>query len=63
MAGVLMGPRAYAIDYRYDTSGEDVRWALNAKAAGVGLWWCASARAKHIMSPEGLDLVDPRVGW
>jgi hypothetical protein len=63
MAGVLMGPRAYAIEYAYDRSGEDVGWALSAKAAGVELWFCADARAKHCMRPEDLGVMDPRVGW
>jgi hypothetical protein len=29
----------------------------------VGLWWCADAKAKHVMDKAALAIVDPRVGW
>lgn len=63
MAIKLMGPDAYAVDYKFDTEGEDTGWSKNARTAGVRLRWVGAPASKHVWGPDYLDKVDPRVGW
>ena len=63
MAAKLMSPAAYGVDYRFHLHGEDCGWSAAATEAGLKLGWCADARAKHVMGPELLNQVDPRLGW
>jgi hypothetical protein len=64
MAVKLFSPKAYEIaHYESHPAGEDVGFSKLATAAGLRLGWCADARVKHVMAPEYLSEVDPRVGF
>ena len=43
MAAKLMRPKAYTIDYIYDTEGEDIGWSKACSRAGVFLGFAAEA--------------------
>lgn len=63
MAFKLMTPKAYNIDYSYHMFGEDLGWSLNAKKAGLKLYWDGGITSKHVMSRDWLDRVDKRCGY
>jgi hypothetical protein len=63
MASVLMGPKAYLVDYQMDLDGEDTGWAKACKAKGLRFMWAGNALCKHILEPEMLDREDWRVGF
>lgn len=53
MAGKLMTPEAYKINYRHDPQGEDLGWCRNATSAGLRLGIAGCAR--HIMHKDDLS--------
>ena len=55
MASVLMGPRAYQVDYQMDDQGEDVGWSKACKERNVRLMWAGKALCKHVYRPELLN--------
>jgi hypothetical protein len=63
MGGKLMNPKAYQVDYKFDSHGEDIGWSRNCADAGVKLGWEGRVTNKHVMSESWLDRVDPRCGW
>lgn len=63
MAIKLMSPMAYNVDYQYHKLGEDIGWSLAVKEAGGKIGWDGRVVSKHVMSPEHLAVVDPRVGF
>lgn len=63
MAIVLMKPDAYEVDYRVHALGEDIGWGLACKEAGVLLGFDGTVTSKHVMLREGLEIIDPRVGF
>lgn len=63
MAIKLMSPAAYAVDYKPHPQGEDIGWAINARAAGLKLGWYGDIASKHVMKPDLLEPVDERVGY
>jgi hypothetical protein len=63
MAIKLMTPAAYAVDYEVHPQGEDVGWSAACRRAGVKLGWDNRWPSKHVMTPEGLEAVDVRLGW
>lgn len=63
MANKLMSPSAYAVDYGYHRSGEDIAWSEAAKARGLRLVWIAEPVSKHVMHPKQLDVLDARCGY
>lgn len=63
MAIKLMSPAAYNVDYDFSVQGEDIGWSVACRAAGLTLAWDGRACSKHVMVPEQLTKVDPRVGW
>lgn len=61
---VLMDTRLYRdVDYAVHHSGEDLGWAQKAATAGMRLAICPGVKAKHVMDPADLTVVDERVGW
>lgn len=63
MAAKLMTPRAYAVDYEYDSRGEDIGWSLAVRQQGMRLAWTGSVTSKHCYLPEHIDRVDRRCGY
>lgn len=63
MAIKMMSPAAYHIDYEHHLQGEDVGWSKAARRAGLRLGWDGSLVSKHVLAPELLHRVDPRVGF
>lgn len=79
MAIKLMSPAAYNVDYSGHFQGEDVGWALNAKAAGLQFGWTSKVISKHVMEShcgrhlnhdpacpacsEPITRIDPRCGY
>jgi len=63
MAGKLMRPEAYNIDYAFHKSGEDLGWCVNIKQAGGILIWDGRVTNKHVMGPKFLDVLDKRAGF
>lgn len=63
MALKLMSPEAYLVDYELDLHGEDIGWSNAARRAGLRLGWDGRYTSKHVMRPEDLDVIDPRVGF
>lgn len=63
MASVLMGPRAYKVDYCLDDQGEDVGWSKACKEKDVRFMWAGKALCKHVYKPELLNEIDKRVGF
>lgn len=63
MAIKLMDRQAYHVDYRYHQQGEDIGWSLACREAGLKLAWDGRIASKHIMTPEQLVSIDPRIGW
>lgn len=63
MALKLMTPAAYNIDYAFNRYGEDIGWSDACRAAGLTLGFDGRVCSKHVMYPEKLHEVDPRVGW
>lgn len=59
----LMSPAAYAVDYKFDTHGEDLGWARNCREAGLKFRWDGRVGSKHCFTPDMLTFVDPRIGW
>ena len=57
-----MQPKAYAIDYIYDTRAKTSARSKACSRGGVRLGFAAEARAKHIMRLEDLEKVDPNRG-
>lgn len=63
-AAVLMSPDLYrAVDYAPHSRGEDIGWGVNARRAGMRMGINPTIACKHVMAPEMLDAVDPRLGW
>lgn len=63
-AAKLMKPLAYRNSiYGYNRYGEDFYWARELSRANISLAFNSSVSFKHIMSPDKLDVVDPRIGW
>lgn len=63
-AAVLMNRPLYeSVDYAPHQRGEDIGWGLNARRAGYRMGINPRVVCKHVMSPEMLDVVDPRLGW
>lgn len=63
MAIKMMGPAAYAINYRYHKQGEDIGWSRACAEQSVRFGWDARVVNKHVMEPEHLDRHDPRCGF
>lgn len=63
MAGKLMSPKAYNVDYEYHHCGEDLGWSRAVKQAGGKFRWDGRVKNKHVMRPEMLSRVDPRAGF
>lgn len=63
MASVLMGPKAYNVDYQFHDEGEDVGYSVAAREAGLHFLWCGKALCKHCMEPDALNKFDNRVGF
>lgn len=63
MALKLMTPKAYYVDYRFHSKGEDIGWSIDARRAGCTLGWDGTVVSKHVMSPSLLDVFDPRSGF
>lgn len=63
MASKIMTPKAYAVDYKPHTHGEDIGWSIAAREAGCTLGWDGTATSKHVMEQKLLDVVDPRCGY
>lgn len=63
MAIKLMKPEAYAIDYVFDSQGEDIGWSKECKKAGLKLGWDGTHCSKHVMRKDDLEKVDARVGY
>lgn len=60
----LMRPELYqGIDYRSHPQGEDIGWASACWTAKLRLAITGHVLAKHVMTPEMLYAVDPRVGF
>jgi hypothetical protein len=55
MAGKLMTPKAYSIDYKHDPQGEDLGWNRNCHDADVRRGIHGSARARHVMFKDDLE--------
>lgn len=53
MAGKMMSPAAYKVNYKNDPQGEDLGWCRNAKAAGLHLGIAGNAR--HCMHEDDLS--------
>lgn len=63
MALKLMDPAAYGVDYEYHHDGEDLGWSLACRRRGLALGIDGAEPSKHVMAPDMLDAVDPRLGW
>jgi len=63
MAIKMMGPDAYNVDYQYHQHGEDIGWSLACGDLGLRLLWDGRVTSKHVMMPEHLHVLDPRVGY
>lgn len=60
----LMSPALYAkVDYVEHPIGEDLGWANGVRQEGLRLALVTDVKAKHVMSEEHLDVLDPRVGF
>jgi hypothetical protein len=61
---VLMRPSLYnGVDYSAHNMGEDIGWGKSALEAGLSMALHTGAKIKHVMTPEMLREVDPRVGY
>jgi hypothetical protein len=63
MAAKLMTPKAYGVDYVYDSRGEDIGWSLAVRQQGMHLAWTGKTMSKHCMERTELSKVDKRVGY
>lgn len=69
MAIKLMGPKALAIDYVFDSDGEDVGWSRMAKRAGLRLGFDGRVCSRHVMWQKDRrgrlwsDTIDARCGF
>jgi hypothetical protein len=69
MAIKLMNPAALAVDYVFDTDGEDVGYSRAATRVGLKLAFDGRVCSKHVMhrylrdGTEALNVVDPRCGF
>ena len=63
MAIQMMDNLAYNVNYEYHDMGEDFGWCKNLKRAGASIYFDGRSKSKHVMSPEWLDVIDPRVGY
>ena len=63
MALVLMTPEAYAVDYTFHKQGEDFGWSENARLRGLRFGFDSRLTSKHVMKPEALKKIDPRIGY
>lgn len=63
MAIKLMSSAAYHIDYKFDQRGEDLGWSENCRASRLKLGWDGRISSKHVMNPQSLLEIDPRVGY
>jgi len=63
MALKLMSPKAYNVDYTFNTLGEDLGWSKNCAEHGVILGFDGRITNKHVMCREELSIVDPRCGY
>lgn len=63
MAIVLMSEPAWHVDYEYHYKGEDIGWSKAVKRQRMILGVDARQPNKHVMSPDALSRVDPRVGY
>lgn len=61
MAAKVMNSRAYQVDYRPATRGEDIGWSLDVVSRGLVLGWDGRNMSRHVMDPEALSAADPRV--
>jgi hypothetical protein len=61
---VLMTPALHrGADYAVHPYGEDLGWAHNARVAGLRPALCPRVKAKHVMHPRMLEVIDERVGF
>lgn len=63
MASTLMKPSAYNTDYRFHNQGEDLGWSIAIHEQGGKMFFDPSVVSKHVMAPELLHEIDPRVGY
>jgi hypothetical protein len=63
MGGKLMTPKAYSVDYKFDSHGEDIGICRAWKDAGVSMGFEGRVVNKHVMAESWLTRVDPRCGW
>lgn len=63
MAIKLMNRQAYAVDYCFDPSGEDVGWSRAVALARLTLGFDGRIVSKHVMTPSDLDVLDTRCGY
>ncbi|MGH2868993.1 MAG: glycosyltransferase family 2 protein [Solirubrobacteraceae bacterium] len=69
MAIKLMSRKAYAIDYIFDSDGEDVGWSREATRVGLKLGFDGRVCSKHVMrefdvdGTSRLNAIDPRCGY
>lgn len=63
MAIKLMNDRAYNVDYKFHTHGEDIGWSVACREKGLKLKWDGRVASKHVMKRSTIDRVDPRVGF
>lgn len=63
MADVIMQPPAYNVDYEFDRNGEDLGWSAACARQKLRLLFDGTVANKHVMRPDKLHVVDPRVGW
>jgi len=61
---VLMSPEMVrGVDYAVHRQGEDIGWAKNAWERGLQMAINLDVKAKHVMSPGMLGVIDERVGF
>lgn len=63
MALKLMDIDAYMTNYRSHAWGEDIGWSDSCIAKGLKLVWDGRITSKHVMDPQALAEIDPRIGW
>lgn len=63
MAYKAMNSKAYNIDYKFNTLGEDIGWSMECKENDVKLGYTGEVASKHVMEPSDLDRFDKRCGY
>lgn len=60
MAIKLMTPKAYVIDYVWDSRGEDVGFCRVAKSEKLRVGWDGRYASRHVIEPKYLNTTDRR---